>query len=73
MSIDIKQSKTLYAAKCREIGSEGIVLIKNENNVLPFTQDDIVTIFGRPQINYIRCGTGSGGFIQWLRNDRLAG
>lgn len=64
MSIDIKQSKTLYAAKCREIGSEGIVLIKNENNVLPFTQDDIVTIFGRPQINYIRCGTGSGGFIR---------
>lgn len=48
---------------CREVGAEGIVLIKNDDNILPFTQDDIITIFGRPQINYIRNGTGSGGFI----------
>lgn len=75
-----EERKCFYASKCREIGSEGIVLIKNDDNILPFTQDDIVTIFGRPQINYIRNGTGSGGcvkvdhsfnILEGFRNDEI--
>ena len=52
-----------FAEKIREAASEGAVLIKNENNVLPFTDSDTVSIFGRAQIDYYKSGTGSGGSV----------
>lgn len=42
---------------------EGIVLLKNENNTLPLTEQDKVSVFGRPMIEYYRSGTGSGGAV----------
>lgn len=53
-----------FAKKSREAAVEGIVLLKNEDNVLPFTKEDKISVFGRPQIEYYRSGTGSGGAVQ---------
>ena len=53
-----------FAEKSREAAVEGIVLLKNENNVLPFTKKDKISVFGRPQLEYYRSGTGSGGAVQ---------
>ena len=50
-----------FADKSREAAVEGIVLLKNENNTLPLTEQDKVSVFGRPMIEYYRSGTGSGG------------
>ena len=41
-----------FAEKSREAAVEGIVLLKNEGNVLPLTEDDKVSVFGRPMIEY---------------------
>lgn len=46
----------------RESVSEGIVLLRNENT-LPFKKNETISIFGRCQINYYKCGTGSGGSV----------
>lgn len=53
-----------FAEKSREAAVEGIVLLKNENGVLPFTKEDKISVFGRPQLEYYRSGTGSGGAVQ---------
>lgn len=45
-------------------GSGRNCIIKNENNVLPFTKEDKISVFGRPQLEYYRSGTGSGGAVQ---------
>lgn len=42
----------------REIAEEGIVLLKNKDGILPLGKEK-VAIFGRTQINTIKCGTGS--------------
>ncbi|MFA6937587.1 MAG: glycoside hydrolase family 3 C-terminal domain-containing protein [Treponema sp.] len=60
-----------FAEKIREAASEGAVLIKNENNVLPFTDSDTVSIFGRAQIDYYKSGTGSGGSVHVLYSTNL--
>ncbi len=51
------------ASFSRKIAAEGIVLLKNENEVLPLTIKDRVSVFGRCQIEYYRSGTGSGGAV----------
>ena len=48
---------------CRKVGSEGIVLLKNDKQVLPLEKGTHVSLFGRIQSNYIRGGTGSGGLV----------
>lgn len=52
-----------FAEKSREAATEGIVLLKNENNVLPLKKEDKISVFGRPLIEYYRSGTGSGGAV----------
>ncbi|MBQ9083862.1 MAG: glycoside hydrolase family 3 protein [Clostridia bacterium] len=42
----------------REIAREGIILLKNEDRVLPLGRES-VAVFGRTQIDMIKCGTGS--------------
>ncbi len=42
----------------RTVAEEGIVLLKNEGNMLPL-RDEAVAVFGRTQIDTIKCGTGS--------------
>ena len=49
---------------CREVGAEGIVMLKNNNNVLPITEDRVVSVFGRVQSDYFYVGYGSGGDVK---------
>jgi len=49
---------------CRKVGAEGIVMLKNKNNVLPLTPDRTVSVFGRVQNDYFYVGYGSGGDVK---------
>ncbi|MBR1743631.1 MAG: glycoside hydrolase family 3 C-terminal domain-containing protein, partial [Lachnospiraceae bacterium] len=42
---------------------EGIVLLKNEKEVLPLKKEEEVAVFGRIQLHYYKSGTGSGGMV----------
>ncbi len=53
-----------FAEKSRQAAAEGIVLLKNEDGLLPFTTEDQISVFGRPMIEYYRSGTGSGGAVR---------
>lgn len=43
----------------RRIAAEGIVLLKNENHVLPLSPQKIA-VFGAGAVDFVTCGTGSG-------------
>ena len=43
--------------------AEGIVLLRNEKQVLPFKKGEKVAVFGRIQLDYYKSGTGSGGMV----------
>ena len=58
-----KYSMADYAAKAREAVAEGIVLLRNENGVLPLAAGTRVAGFGRSQFNYYKSGPGSGGLV----------
>lgn len=55
--MDYKNKNERYRLT-REIAEEGIVLLKNKDQVLPIG-NETVAVFGRTQINTIKCGTGS--------------
>lgn len=59
----IQQAQFQLAPVSRQAASEGIVLLKNDNNSLPLLPEDCVSLFGRCQINTYRSGTGSGGAV----------
>ncbi len=61
--ITVMENNAKFAEKIREAAAEGAVLLFNKNNVLPFTDSDTVSIFGRCQIEYYKSGTGSGGSV----------
>ncbi len=44
----------------RQAATEGMVLLKNEGNVLPLTSENTVAIFGEGQIELRKGGNGSG-------------
>ena len=48
---------------CRAAGTEGAVLLKNANQALPIQKGEVVSVFGRIQLNYYKSGTGSGGLV----------
>ena len=48
----------------RLAAAESLVLLKNENQVLPLTPNRNVSIFGRIQVDYFACGYGSGGDVK---------
>lgn len=52
-----------FAEKILEAAMEGVVLLKNECETLPVSTDESVAVFGRGQINFIKCGLGSGGSV----------
>ncbi|MBQ8288710.1 MAG: glycoside hydrolase family 3 C-terminal domain-containing protein, partial [Clostridia bacterium] len=53
----------------RQAAAEGMVLLKNEDNVLPLQKDSIVALFGKGQIDLIKGGTGSGD----VRTEHIVG
>jgi Beta-glucosidase-related glycosidases len=45
-----------------EVAKEGIVLLKNENNVLPLPTESVrVSVFGKNSVNIVYSGSGSAG------------
>lgn len=52
-----------YSKISRQVVSEGCLLLKNENQVLPIKKNQILAIFGRIQFHYYKSGTGSGGMV----------
>lgn len=51
-----------YKQVAREVVSEGVVLLENDG-VLPFVNNECISIFGRIQTKYYKSGTGSGGMV----------
>lgn len=47
----------------RQAASEGIVLLVNDDELLPLGKHSVVSLFGRCQIDSYRSGTGSGGAV----------
>lgn len=43
--------------------SEDAVLLKNERNDLPILNGEVISLFGRSQIDYYKSGFGSGGMV----------
>lgn len=60
----LAETKTGLADMTRTVAAEGIVMLKNERQVLPLTPDRTVSIFGRIQVDYFACGYGSGGDVK---------
>lgn len=52
-----------YMQTARQTVAEGCVLLKNEQNVLPFAKGSRIAVFGRIQRHYYKSGTGSGGMV----------
>lgn len=52
-----------YADIARKAAAEGIILLRNRDNVLPIETEQEISLFGRGQINTIYSGTGSGGQV----------
>jgi len=59
----IKLDWNKYAQAAIKIAREGSVLIKNDNEALPVSEESHVALFGRMQANYYKSGTGSGGMV----------
>jgi beta-glucosidase len=51
------------AEKARLLAEEGVVLLKNDENLLPFSEKTRVAVFGRVQFDYFCVGYGSGGDV----------
>lgn len=49
-----------HAQLAREAACEGMVLLKNENALLPFQKDTKLAVFGKACIDYVKGGGGSG-------------
>ncbi|MBE7041443.1 MAG: beta-glucosidase [Ruminococcaceae bacterium] len=53
----------------REAACEGVVLLKNNDNILPLKKGTKVAIFGKAQIDYVKGGGGSGVvYCEYVRN-----
>lgn len=52
-----------YAATVRQAAAEGIVLLENNHETLPFRAGGVISVFGRTQFDYNKSGTGSGGMV----------
>ena len=52
-----------YCGLARKAVAEGVVLLKNDNNALPFRKNSNIAVFGRIQTHYYKSGTGSGGMV----------
>lgn len=52
-----------YLKTAAQVVSEGIVMLKNDNDALPLSPDDEIALFGRIQLHYYKSGTGSGGMV----------
>ena len=53
----------------RQCADEGMVLLKNKDNVLPLKSGEKIALFGKASIEYIKGGGGSGEvYSSYVRN-----
>ncbi len=64
----MKPDLVSHAKIAREAAGEGLVLLKNEKNTLPFKEVKTVAVFGKISYYLIEAGTGSGG----IRSNKYA-
>ncbi|MGN0986511.1 MAG: glycoside hydrolase family 3 C-terminal domain-containing protein [Otoolea sp.] len=58
-----------HLALAREAGREGMVLLKNENHVLPIKKGTSLALFGKGVFDYVKGGGGSGDVtVSHVRN-----
>ncbi len=58
-----------HVALSQQAAEEGIVLLKNENDMLPLKKGTKVAVFGKAQSAYFKCGGGSGDvYSEYTRN-----
>ncbi|MEI6139135.1 MAG: glycoside hydrolase family 3 C-terminal domain-containing protein [Mariniphaga sp.] len=57
----LKPDLETHAKIAREAAAEGMVLLKNDKNALPFNNVKTVAVFGKISYYLIEAGTGSGG------------
>ena len=49
-----------HAQISKKVASEGIVLLKNNNNLLPLNKNMTIALFGKASVDYVKGGGGSG-------------
>jgi len=59
----ISKAQKALVPVSRQAAGEGIVLLENKDDVLPIRQNEVISLFGRCQIDTYRSGTGSGGAV----------
>ncbi|MBO4882683.1 MAG: glycoside hydrolase family 3 protein [Lachnospiraceae bacterium] len=59
----MKLDRREYENTARRAVAEGVVLLKNKDNVLPLKKGTKAALFGRIQSHYYKSGTGSGGMV----------
>ncbi len=58
-----------HIALSRQAAAEGMVLLKNENGLLPFQKGSRVALFGKASVDYVKGGGGSGDVtVRYVRN-----
>ncbi len=58
-----------HIALSKKAATEGIVLLKNENQVLPLSEGTKVALFGKGSFDYVKGGGGSGDVhARYIRN-----
>ena len=58
-----------HIALSRRAAGEGMVLLKNENHVLPLARGERVALFGKASVDYVKGGGGSGDVtVDYVKN-----
>lgn len=58
-----------HIALSRKTAAEGMVLLKNENHLLPLKSGSRVALFGKASVDYVKGGGGSGDVtVAYVRN-----
>ena len=58
-----------HIALSRKVAAEGMVLLKNENRLLPLKRGSRVALFGKASVDYVKGGGGSGDVtVAYVRN-----
>ena len=58
-----------HIALSRKAAAEGMVLLKNENQLLPLKSGSRVALFGKASVDYVKGGGGSGDVtVAYVRN-----
>lgn len=73
-NLPLKESGRVTASKehiqlSKEAAKEGMVLLKNENHLLPLAEGTRIALFGKGSFDYVKGGGGSGDvMVSYVHN-----